>query len=113
MPGGAVTETAVTPPNLSQNYHSLDMKALSKLAEKSEFSRHRKSIAKHLGLSEAEIERCECSGGTDENEACLQMLKFCAQQHGGASLTVATLSEAITKSGHRFLLHILQSIATS
>ena len=62
----------------------------------------------HLGLSEAEIERCEGKGGSDVNEACLQMLKLATDK--GMPLTVAVLSEAITKSGFYFLHSTLQSV---
>lgn len=94
----------------SQDPRTLDMRVLSRLSEKREFSRYWKQIARQLSLSEAEIERCEGRGGSDENEACLQMLKLCAERQGSARLTVGTLSDAITNSGLHFLLHILQSI---
>lgn len=94
----------------SQDNRSLDMRVLSRLSEKREFSQCWKQIAVHLGLSGAEIERCEGRGANDENEACLQMLKLCAERRGGASLTVGALSDAITNSGLHFLLHTLQSI---
>lgn len=120
MPGNAAgvrtaavssTATATTPMQVSsQDHRVLDMRVLSRLSEKREFSQYRKHIAEHLGLSEAEIERCEGRAGGDENEACLQMLKLCAERQDGAQLTVGALSDAITNSGLNFLLHTLQSI---
>ena len=97
------------PPALSQNHSPLDKKTLSRLALKEDFSRHWKKIATEMGLSEADIERCDGWGGGDVSEACLQMFKMCAQQRG-SSLTVASLSDAISRSGYHYLYTTLQSV---
>ena len=86
------------------------MRTLSRLAESKDFSQRWKQIAVQLGLSKAEIERCEGRGGSDENEACLQMLLLSAQKDGRVTLTVAVLSDAIRRSGFLFLYKTLQSV---
>ena len=105
--GGARSAPSST---LLQNQTPLDITAMSRLAEQSVFSQHWKTIAHHLGLSEAEIERCEGRGGSDESEACLQMLRVCAERRDRQPLTVSSLSSAITRSGAHSLLHNLNSI---
>jgi hypothetical protein len=114
-PRAAVTDSAAssrssTPSNLSLNHRPLDTKTLSKLAERTEFSQRWKQIAVQLGLSKADIERCEGRGGNDENEACLQMLMLSAEKDGRVTLTVAVLSDAIKRSGFLFLYKTLQSV---
>lgn len=48
----------------------------------------------HLGLSPAQIERCEAIGHRDEAENCLQMLKTWRNAYMGAA-TVAALADAV------------------
>ena len=91
-------------------HHPLNIKDLSNLAVNEAFSRHWKQIAVHLGLSGAEIEQCEGKGGSDRNEACIEMLKMAAQRDGRTCLTVAVLSQAISQSGYHFLSNSLESI---
>ena len=86
------------------------MKDLSKLAVNEAFSQHWKQIAGHLGLSRADIEQCEGKGGSDMNEACMEMLKMAAQRNGQTYLTMAALSEAISESGYHFLFNSLESV---
>ena len=106
------TNTALSS-SLSQNHTPLDSRTLAKLSEKSSFSAHWKTIASHLGLPEADIERCEGMGGGDQCEMCLQMLRRCGERRGRQALTVADLAMAITRSGLTALLSNLNSVIST
>ena len=106
------TNTALSS-SLSQNHTPLNTRTLAKLSEESSFSAHWKTIASHLGLSEADIERCEGRGGSDQSEMCLQMLRHCGERRGRQALTVAELAVAITRSGLPALLSSLNSVIST
>ena len=106
----APAPSAPPPPYLLGNHHPLDIKALSRISEKSGFSQQWRSIAPHLGLTLAEIERCGGRGGGEESEACLQMLKLSVQRCNGGHLTPAILTVALEKSGCSFLYDTFNSV---
>ena len=97
--------------SLSQNHTSLSSRAILKLSETSSFAKHWREIARHLDLSEAEIEQCEGRGGSDQEEICLQVLQCCSNKHG--SLTVASLTKAIVKGRLHSSLQILHSVVST
>ena len=95
---------------LSQNHANLGSKAILKLSEKSSFSTNWKAVAAQLGLSDAEVERCEGRGRGDQEEMCLQMLRLCADRIGRQALTVAELATAVNRTGLSDALRDLSSV---
>ena len=64
------------------------------VSDKPKFSAHWRELAGHLGLSEAEVERCEARGLRDEAENCLQMLNAWKNSRL-ATATIAVLADAV------------------
>lgn len=70
-------------------------------------------MARHLGLSEAEVERCEARGMGDDGEKCLQMLKTWKDTRQAAA-TIAVLADAVyNKCRSTNMLEILHGACAS
>ena len=76
------------------------------------FSTHWRELARQLGLTDAEVERCEARGMRDEAENCLQMLKWWRNTRVGVA-TVAVLADAVYKSRNTNMLEILHGACVS
>lgn len=86
---------------------------ITAVSDKQLFSTHWRELARHLGLSEAEIERCEARGIRDEAENCLQMLTMWRNTRAGAA-TVAVLADAVyNKCKSTNMLEILHGACES
>lgn len=74
---------------------------------------HWRQLAKHLGLSEAEVERCEARGMRDEAENCLQMLNTWRRTRMDAA-TISALADAVYyKCRNTTMLEILHGACES
>ena len=83
------------------------------VSDKPLFSAHWRELARHLGLSEAEVERCEARGMRDEGENCLQMLKAWKNTRLAAA-TIAVLADAVyNKCRSTNMLEILHGACAS
>ena len=83
------------------------------VSDKPLFSVHWRELARHLRLSEAEVERCEARGVRDEGENCLQMLKMW-KNNGQNAATIAVLADAIyNKCRNTCMLEILHGACAS
>ena len=67
---------------------------ITTVSDKPLFSAHWRELARHLGLSDAEIERCEARGIRNEAENCFQMLTLWRNTRVGVA-TVAVLADAV------------------
>ena len=77
------------------------------------FSAHWRELAGHLGLSEAEVERCEARGMRDDRENCVQMLKTWKNTRQAAA-TIAVLADAVyNKCRSTNMLEILHGVCAS
>lgn len=86
---------------------------ITTVSDKPLFSTHWRELAKHLDLSDAEIERCEARGIRDEAENCLQMLTLWRNTRAGAA-TVAVLADAVyNKCRNMNMLEILHGACES
>ena len=86
---------------------------ITEISDKPLFSVHWRQLARHLGLTEAEIERCEARGIRDEAENCLQMLTMWRSTRVGAA-TIAVLADAVyNKNKDTNMLEILHGACES
>ena len=83
------------------------------VSDKPLFYAHWRELARHLGLSEAEVERCEARGMRDEGENCLQMLNTWKNTRLAAA-TIAVLADAVyNKCKSTSMLEILHGACAS
>ena len=80
--------------SLLQLQHPPSDIVIATVSDKPLFSTHWRQLARHLGLSDAQIERCEARGVRDEAENCLQMLKTWRNSAVGVA-TIAALADAV------------------
>ena len=86
---------------------------ITAVSDKPLFSAHWRELARHLGLSEADVERCEARGMRDEGENCLQMLNTWKNTRLAAA-TVAVLADAVyNKCRSTNMLEILHGACAS
>ena len=65
------------------------------ISDKRDISTHWKQLAIHLGLTEAEVERCEGRGRGDTSEMCLQMLIAWKNKCAPSAPSLAVLADAV------------------
>ena len=98
--------------SLLQLHHPPTDLQITTISDNRLFSSHWRELAGQLGLTDAEIERCEARGMRDEAEICLQMLKAWRNSRVGVA-TVAVLADAVYKCRNTDMLEILHGACVS